>query len=131
MTAVMCAGHQLRNHGVGRRHYDTNLGDTLVRVLHGAADAGGCAVRGFLSQSMRNLALANLLISQSEADLVAFVVCAPEGHSAAWRRYSELREAFSESDQCLIRSATAEMVARHHPDGGAGFANVYGEREFR
>ena len=122
---------QLRNHGIGRRHYDAHLGDIPVRVLQRAADAGGCVVRGSLSQPMRNLALAHLLISQNEADLVAFAVCAPEGHSAAWRRFAELREAFPESDRCFVRSISAETVARLHPDAGVGIAGLYGARELR
>jgi hypothetical protein len=120
---------QLANHGVGHRLYDTYLGDVPVQLPVGAADPGGCLVRQALSQPMRNLALAHLLLAEGEADHVMFAVCAPMQYASAWRRYDELHAAFPDTGQRTIRALTAETVAAHHPDAGAAITNLYPAQE--
>ena len=120
---------QLSNHGAGHRLYTTYLDGVPVQLPARAADPGGCLVRQVLSQPMRNLALAHLLLAEGEADHVIFAVCAPMQHASSWRRYAELRMAFPDTGQRTIRALTAETVASHHPDAGAAITNLYPAQE--
>jgi hypothetical protein len=113
---------QLSNYGHGRRRYDELLASVPVQQPSGADDDGGCLVRRSLSQPMRNLAQAHLLIADGEADRVVYVLCAPEAHPTIWRRFAELRAAFPDVPERTLRAATAEQVATLHCDSGAGLA---------
>lgn len=116
---------QLSNHGAGRRRYDTVLADVPVRPPSGPADDGGCMVRRSLSQPMRNLALAHLLLAESDADRAVYAVCAPESHKVIWRRFREVQAAFPDTYRRTIRAVTAEQIASLHADGGAAFDAHY------
>ncbi|MEA2826404.1 MAG: hypothetical protein QOG43_843 [Actinomycetota bacterium] len=116
---------QLANHGDGRRTYYDHLAKIPVVPPSGAGDAGGCLVRESLSQPMRSLALAHLLLNAGEADRVAYVLCAPAQHPTIWRRFTELRAAFPDADGRTIRPLTAEDVAGLHADGGTAFTARY------
>lgn len=102
---------QLANHGDGRRTYYDHLAKIPVVAPFGAGDAGGCLVRESLSQPMRSLALAHLLLNAGEADRVAYVLCAPAQHPTIWRRFAELRAAFPDADGRTSRALASEQVA--------------------
>jgi hypothetical protein len=74
---------------------------------------------------MRNLALGQLLLAGDEADHVVYAICAPKGHTSAWRRTHELRTAFPDTERRTIRSLSTEAVKRHHVDGGAALSELY------
>lgn len=116
---------QLSNHGAGRRHYDDYLANGPSELLEGAADSGGCLVRGNLSQPMRNLALGQLLVTSGETEFFVYAVCAPMAHGHSWRRLQELQAALPDTDQRAIRSLRAETVARNHADGGSALGALY------
>jgi hypothetical protein len=116
---------QLRNHGAGRRLYDTFLRDEKVNVPTGLADDGGCLVRRQLSQPVRNLALGHMLVAAGEVDRFVYGVCAPGGFSSAWQRVRELQAAFPDTDVRSIRAIEAESVRALHDDGGAAFTEHY------
>lgn len=133
-SVAMFGGHpedcfQLANHGVGRRKYHDLLASIPVVQPSGAGDPGGCLVRTSLSQPMRSLALAHLLLGADEADRVAYVLCSPANHPTIWRRFAELRAAFPDTEERTIRFLTAEQVASHHTDRGAGIAALYPSKE--
>jgi hypothetical protein len=116
---------QLANHGHGQRRYADYLAGVPVTIPSGGTSDGGCLVRRGLSQPMRNLALAHLLLREDEADLVVYALFAPTGHAAIWRRFEEVQSAFPDMPQRTIRPLIAEDVVRHHPDGGAAFRTLY------
>jgi hypothetical protein len=60
-------------------------------------------VRRGLSQPMRSLALAHLLLAEAEAEHVVYSLCAPDGHAAIWRRPDEV-------------SSLRGLGLRPHPD---------------
>lgn len=117
---------QLQNHGFGHRRYAEYLAPVTITAPLPRADDGGCLVRLGRSQPMRNLALAHVLAAEGDFDHVVFAVCAPEQHTAIWRRYEEFRTAFSDTDRVTIRPLRAEFVARQHPDQGTALAGKYG-----
>jgi hypothetical protein len=82
-------------------------------------------VRRGLSQPMRNLALAHLLLAEAETDRVVYALCAPEGHPTIWRRLDEVRSAFPDTDRRTIRPMAAHVIASLHPDGGSAFHQHY------
>lgn len=116
---------QLANHGHGRRRYDEALSGVAARSPERAAGDGGCLVRRALNQPMRSLALAHLLLNEQEADHVIYALCAPHGHTSAWRRFGELRQAFPDTDNRTIKRVDPASVASHQPDGGAAVAAIY------
>jgi len=116
---------QLANHGAGRRTYYDHLAEIPVVQPSGAHDSAGCLVRTSLSQPMRTLALAHLLLDSDEADRVVSVLCAPAKHPTIWRRFAELRAAFPDTAERTTRALTAEQVAALHSDGGAAIAARY------
>lgn len=120
---------QLADHGNGRRTYHEHLAGVPVVQPAGAQDSGGCLVRESLSQPMRSMALAHLVLEAKEADRVAYVLCAPASHPTIWRRFTELQAAFPGTEGRTIRAITAEQVAGLHPDGGTGIAALYPFRE--
>jgi hypothetical protein len=116
---------QLRNHGKGRRLYDTYLQDEPVNLPIGTADDGGCLVRRQLSQPVRNLALGHMLMAAGEVDRFIYAVCAPLGHVSAWRRLAELQAAFSDTGRRKIEGLTVEDVRSLHSDDGRAFSEHY------
>ena len=116
---------QLANHGYGRRRYADYLSGVPVNVPSGSRSDGGCLVRRGLSQPMRNLALAHLLLAEAEADRVVYALCAPDEHPTIWRRLDEVRSAFPDTDRRTIRPLAASVVASLHPDGGSAFHRHY------
>ena len=76
---------QLANHGHGRRRYADYLSGVRVNLPGGSRSDGGCLVRRGLSQPMRNLALAHLLLAEADADRVVYALCAPDEHPTIWR----------------------------------------------
>ena len=116
---------QLANHGYGRRRYADYLTGVPVNMPGGSRSDGGCLVRRGLSQPMRNLALAHLLLAEAEADRVVYALCAPDGHTTIWRRLDEVRSAFPDTDRRIIRPLAASVVASLHPDGGSAFHQHY------
>lgn len=116
---------QLADHGNGRRTYHDLLSGVPVNQPSGQQDSGGCLVRESLSQPMRSLALAHLVLEAKEADRVAYVLCAPASHPTIWRRFAELQAAFPDPGARTIRALTAEQVAGLHNDGGAAMAALY------
>jgi len=116
---------QLANHGDGHRTYDEHLHAIPIVQPAGASDPGGCLVRRSLNQPMRNLALAHLLLDADEADSVVYALCAPANHPTIWRRFTELRAAFPDTERRTIRPITAEQIASFHADGGTAIAARY------
>lgn len=116
---------QLANHGYGRRRYADYLSGVPVIMPSGSRSNGGCLVRRSLSQPMRSLALAHLLLSEAEADQVVYGLCAPDGHKGIWRRFDEVRCAFPDTDQRTIRPLAAQVVASLHPDRGSAIREHY------
>lgn len=116
---------QLANHGYGRRRYADYLSGVPVNLPSGSHSDGGCLVRRGLSQPMRNLALAHLLLAETEADRIVYALCAPDGHPTIWRRFDEVRSAFPDTDRRTIRAVAASVVASLHPDGGSAFHQHY------
>jgi hypothetical protein len=116
---------QLNNHGYGHRRYAEYLVDVELVPPSPRADDGGCWVRTGRSQPMRNLALAQMLVAEGEADEIVFALCAPDQHDAIWRRFAEFRAVFCDTEDVTIRELRAETVARQHPDGGTAFTLRY------
>jgi Restriction Endonuclease associating with ARP len=116
---------QLANHGYGRRRYADYLSGVPVNMPSGSSSDGGCLVRRGLSQPMRNLALAHLMLAEAEADRVVYARCAPDGHPTIWRRLNEVRSAFPDTDRRIIRPLAASVVASLHPDEGSAFYQHY------
>lgn len=116
---------QLANHGHGRRRYADYLSGVPVNIPSGSRSDAGCLVRRGLSQPMRNLALAHLLLAEVEADRIVYALCAPDGHPTIWRRLDEVKSAFPDTDRRTIRAMTASVVASLHPDGGSAFNQHY------
>jgi hypothetical protein len=116
---------QLRNHGEGRRLYDTFLAGTPVILPNDLTDEGGCLVRRQLSQPTRSLALGHLLVAAGEIDRFIYAVCAPSGFASAWLRVRELQSAFPDTAVRQIYPLTVESVASLHDDGGAAFRSHY------
>jgi hypothetical protein len=116
---------QLRNHGSGRRLYDTYLGDEPVNLPVGTADEGGCFVRGQLSQPARSLALGHMLVAKGEIDRFTYVVCAPRGHVNASRRLTELGAVFPDTETRCVVGLEVEDVRKLHADGGRAFSEHY------
>lgn len=116
---------QLNNHGYGQRRYAEYLVDVELVPPSPRADDGGCWVRAGRSQPMRNLALAQMLVAEGEADEIVFALCAPVQHEAMWRRFAEFRAVFCDTEDVTIRELRAETVARQHPDGGTAFTLRY------
>ncbi len=115
---------QLANHGYGWRYADY-LSGVPVNMPSGSRSDGGCLVRRGLSQPMRKLALAHLLLVEAEADRAVYALCAPDEHPTIWRRLDEVRSAFPDTDRRTIRAMAASVVASLHPDGGSAFHRHY------
>jgi hypothetical protein len=116
---------QLGNHGHGRRQYDTYLGHLELEAPTGRDNGGGCWLRTGRSQPMRNLALAQMLIKDDEADAVVYALCAPTGYRTIWRRFSEFAALFPDPRDRTVIALPAEVVAAEHPDGGTAIKAVY------
>jgi hypothetical protein len=116
---------QLSNHGHGRRRYDDYLQHAAATDVSPVHVDGGCWLRGSLSQPMRNLALADMLLAEREADRVAFGVCAPLGHAVIWRRLRELQHVFPDTAGRRTIALPAERIARLHADEGVELSERY------
>jgi len=108
-----------------QRLYDASLAGVPVSPPQGAANCGGCFVRGEMYQPMRSLALAEALLESRVADLATYALCAPRQHQAAWRRLAELRDLFPDTDRRTVRPLPVESVAMAHLDVGEAFRNFY------
>ena len=116
---------QLANHGTGRRRYEHYLNSIPVIQPRGSDDNGGCIVRQGRNQPMRNLALAQLMLAEGDADQCAYVLCAPAAHATIWRRFAEVQAAFPDTPGRVTRALAAEQVAVLQPDGGAALTAHY------
>jgi hypothetical protein len=121
---------QLANHGHGRREYDRRLASTAVVHPVACDDDGGCLVRRGRNQPMRNLALAQVLLDEGEADEVVYALCAPVAHPTIWRRFDEVRSVFPNTSARRTVALHAEDIASLHPDDGVEFAAMYGGEMF-
>jgi hypothetical protein len=119
-----------RNPAMRTRAYADLLADRQVSAPPPVADDGGCWVRRGLSQPMRNLALAEHLISSRQADRVVWALVAPAGHRHAWSQLNEVRQVFPSTAVVEVSGVSAERVARAHPDGGAAMHRRYPVLQF-
>jgi hypothetical protein len=117
---------QLQNHGYGHRRYAEALVDIPLTLPEPDAACGGCWLRRGNSQPMRNLALAHLLVGDGEFDRAIYALCAPSAHPTIWRRFSEFRALFGDTDRVATCALTAETVARAHVDGGTALRDRHG-----
>jgi hypothetical protein len=74
---------------------------------------------------MRNLALAEHLISSQQADQVLWALVAPGGHHHAWTQLAEVQEVFPSTPIVRLVGLQAEEIAKAHSDSGASLCARY------
>lgn len=101
---------QLTNkNGSHRRRYDQYL-DGIASTNHSGV---GCPFR-YGNQPMRNVALARSLVERGDADDAFVALCAPEAHSAIWRRWDEAKLALDGVSGVTLTDLPASAVLQYH-----------------
>lgn len=97
----------LRNYGRGeRRLYDLQVTPTNAASV-------GCAFRRSLSQPMRSVALLKAMIDAGRIDKGVYALTAPLANETIWRRWAEVKTAFSREGSVRLVDLPAPMVLEH------------------